>query len=62
MLFKLKADFTFIAHDIDDAFVELASHFLKMNLGDESNLVASGEIKVEKIADDSMGYLDREIK
>ena len=50
--FRIKADATFLAEDIDDAMAYLASHFLTMivdGVYEESNRMQSGQILVEPV-------------
>lgn len=54
MLFRLKADATFLAHNMDEAYVRLARHFLNMALGDEFSLESGNvEIKAEEKKDET---------
>ena len=47
-VFRFKGDFTFSAEDIDDAFARLSEHFTKIANGEDSNLLESGEINIER--------------
>jgi hypothetical protein len=47
-LFSIKADATFYAYDIDDAFKKLAYHFEHLSDDDEFFSTGGIEIKVEK--------------
>ena len=46
MKFKLEANTVFKADNINDAFLKLAHHFLKLYNKNESNLLINGEIKI----------------
>jgi len=46
MIFKMKAEITFEAEDIEDALIELGAHFSSVRNGFKSNLIQSGEIEV----------------
>jgi hypothetical protein len=49
MIFHLRADATFDAESIDDAFIKLANHFLSLRLGKEdTGLEQSGSIKIQR--------------
>lgn len=47
MIFRLTADFTFEATDIDHAFTVLRKHFEALEEGEDEKTILSGEIKVE---------------
>ena len=51
MRFELIAEIKFEAEDIDDAFLELAKHFIKLATGEDSDLFnttqnGKGEIRI----------------
>jgi len=49
--FRLQADCTFFATDIDDAMTRLATHFQHVRDGAESECLASGSIRVGLYSD-----------
>jgi hypothetical protein len=51
MIFRLKADFTFEAENIDDAFAKLSMHFNGLACDDENELMSIllGEIEVKPV-------------
>ncbi len=46
ILFRLKADCTFLADGIDDAMVVLALHLLKLTQGEDPSTFNSGSISI----------------
>lgn len=47
--FKLKANCTFFAADIDDALLQLSNHFEELSEGDDSGLIDDGEMLITPI-------------
>lgn len=61
MTFHLRADATFEAEGIDDAFIKLANHFLSLRLGKEdTGLDQSGSIKITRDFPDEVASLMRD--
>jgi hypothetical protein len=50
-LFRIIADATFEAEDIDDAMLQMAHHFADVHLGVDSGVLKSGQIEVKPAAD-----------
>ena len=47
--FRLKADITFNAESIDDAFDKLVEHLQRIKEGEDSNFVELGEIEIKPV-------------
>ena len=57
MKFRIKADATFEAEDIANAFSALCMHFHNLSMDESSDLIESGSISIEPL--DSKADLDK---
>lgn len=48
-IFRLKADFTFGAYDLDDAWLQLAYHFLTLERGYNTDLIEGGGVELAPV-------------